>query len=193
MFDDVNNALLEKKNDKAIEKIVIETGYNKFVQLANQLEVSDYVKAKVAVDMIIQLKDICKNIELQRKDFVKNIMKRKTNVNNKSKDLINHLNEIEKTIRDKLDVYYKSVKETVSPQLFLSQSKIEATEGTATTKEVWKWELEDKRNIPREYLMIDEKALDKAIKSGIRHIEGIRIYSEQETKFRKRNGEQNGK
>ena len=45
----------------------------------------------------------------------------------------------------------------------------------------WKWELMNRAVVPDEYLMLDEKAVNAAVKAGIRQIVGIRIFEAEDT------------
>jgi hypothetical protein len=56
--------------------------------------------------------------------------------------------------------------------------------GSASVKMEWTWEQVDLGKVPRSYLMIDIKAVDAAIKSGIRDIPGIRIFEQPKVMVR---------
>ncbi len=65
------------------------------------------------------------------------------------------------------------------------QSTIVRTEaGSATQRKVWKHEITDEGQVPREYLMIDEAKVRQAVKQGVREIPGVRIYEHTEIAFR---------
>lgn len=53
--------------------------------------------------------------------------------------------------------------------------------GTSHIRKEWIFEITDPKKIPREYMKVDEQAIRKAVKAGIREIVGVRIY--QETKI----------
>ena len=50
--------------------------------------------------------------------------------------------------------------------------------GSTTTREIRKWEVEDKTKVPPEYLIVDEKAIGKLVRAGIPSIPGIKIWTE---------------
>ena len=50
---------------------------------------------------------------------------------------------------------------------------------------VWRHEVIDAAAVPREYLMVDDKAITAAVKAGIRAIPGVRIYEEAEMRVRR--------
>lgn len=58
------------------------------------------------------------------------------------------------------------------------QDPVRTESGSASTRMAWTWEADHIQSdmVPREYLMIDPKAVDAAVKAGIRKISGIRIY-----------------
>ncbi len=51
--------------------------------------------------------------------------------------------------------------------------------GSASIKTYWTWELVDINKVPREYMELNEKAVNMAVKMGIREIPGIRIFQTQ--------------
>jgi hypothetical protein len=50
---------------------------------------------------------------------------------------------------------------------------------------VWKHEVIDASAVPRNYLMVDDKALTAAVKAGIRIIPGVRVFEEAEMRVRR--------
>lgn len=56
--------------------------------------------------------------------------------------------------------------------------------GTSHIRKEWTFEITEPWSVPREYMKIDEQAIRKAIKAGIREIAGVRIYQETKTVFR---------
>ena len=57
-------------------------------------------------------------------------------------------------------------------------------EGTGSVAKRWKHRVVDADQVPREYLMVDEKKIAAAVKDGIRSIAGVEIYEDQEVRFR---------
>lgn len=49
-----------------------------------------------------------------------------------------------------------------------------------TARAVWKFEVQDLKLIPREYFVLDEKLVRRAVMSGLRSIPGIRIFEEEQ-------------
>lgn len=63
---------------------------------------------------------------------------------------------------------------------------VQADYGTASIKQVWVHEIVDEQQIPREYLMVDEKKIAAVVKAGIRNIPGVRIYQTDQLAVRAR-------
>lgn len=62
--------------------------------------------------------------------------------------------------------------------------KISVADGVSTTELVWSYKIEDEAIIPRNWLVIDERAIKQSIKAGIRAIPGVKIYSEEVKRYR---------
>ena len=56
--------------------------------------------------------------------------------------------------------------------------------GSASQRKVWTFEVVNEAEVPREYLMVDEKKVRDSVRMGTRNIEGIRIFEEVTTVFR---------
>ena len=56
--------------------------------------------------------------------------------------------------------------------------------GSASLRKVWSWKLVDFTTVPDEYKVINDKAINQAVKGGMRHINGIEIYEESQTVIR---------
>jgi len=59
-----------------------------------------------------------------------------------------------------------------------------AESGSAHTRKIWVWELEDFSKVSDEFKSLNEVALNKAIRAGIRSLDGIRIFEKETTQFR---------
>jgi len=56
--------------------------------------------------------------------------------------------------------------------------------GNTHIKKVWKFEVTDAAAVPVGYLVVDEKKISQAIKDGMRDIQGVRIYQENQVAVR---------
>jgi len=71
--------------------------------------------------------------------------------------------------------------EAIAPLPLMAQSNtvVSETGAKATGKKVWDFEIEDEAKVPRGYLMLDEKGVRNAIRTGIRTIPGLKIYQKE--------------
>ncbi len=69
-----------------------------------------------------------------------------------------------------------------NPEKIEKMSRGEAA--TSTVMKVWKWEIQNEKEIPREHLMIDEKKINKLVKAGLRDIPGLRIFETESMSIR---------
>lgn len=51
--------------------------------------------------------------------------------------------------------------------------------GSTTTRMVWKFQIRNPADVPRQYLVVDEKAIRAAVAAGVRQIPGVDIYEEE--------------
>lgn len=58
--------------------------------------------------------------------------------------------------------------------------------GTSSTKWMWKHKVTDETLVPRQYLMVDEQAIKRAVAEGARDIAGVAIYEEESLAVRVR-------
>ena len=66
------------------------------------------------------------------------------------------------------------------------QKTVRADLGTVTAKKKWTYEIEDEDLIPRDYLMVNEKKIAAVVRAGVRQIQGVRIYQEDDLQIRAR-------
>lgn len=55
---------------------------------------------------------------------------------------------------------------------------------TASVSRIWKGEVIDPAQVPRQFLMVNQNAIDAAIKGGVREIPGVRIFEDVRTAIR---------
>ena len=58
--------------------------------------------------------------------------------------------------------------------------KINQSSETSVVRQVWSFRVTDISKVPAEFLLINEKAVREAIRSGVREISGISIFSESQ-------------
>jgi hypothetical protein len=60
---------------------------------------------------------------------------------------------------------------------------VRSEDGTATAVKTWTFKVVEPFAVPREYLIVDEKLIRKAVKDGIRQIPGVEIFEETDIRF----------
>ncbi len=61
-----------------------------------------------------------------------------------------------------------------------AKATVKTTSGSFTVKKVWTAEVIDESQVPREYLIVDQKKLNAVVKAGVRAIPGVKIYEKSE-------------
>lgn len=72
------------------------------------------------------------------------------------------------------------------PILKQDKAKIAGEAATAHSKEYWNYRITKMETVPRQFLMINEKAIRQAIKNGERNIPGLEIFKEVKAQVRAR-------
>lgn len=62
------------------------------------------------------------------------------------------------------------------PDAILPKTGIRTSGALASQKKTWDFEITDEQKVPRLFLMVNEKAIGAAVRSGVRTIEGVRIF-----------------
>ena len=55
---------------------------------------------------------------------------------------------------------------------------------TTTVKKVWKAEVINETEVPREYLTVNQVVINQAVRDGVRKIPGVRIYQDEQISIR---------
>jgi len=74
--------------------------------------------------------------------------------------------------------------EITAPAVPKTDNVVRSQAGTAHVRQDWKFAIENVAAVPREYLMVDERAIREAVKNGVREIPGVRVFQETKTVFR---------
>jgi hypothetical protein len=149
-------------------------------------------------------KEMGKHVEAMRKKQIDPLRKIIAAVNDKSKDITDPLEEAEAIIKKKTSEYQlmldKKRSEEIERQNEIAKvlgdtapvfvPQIEKTlrgDGViAYTKTEKKFRVKEALEVPRQFLQVNESAIEMAIKQGCTQIPGIEIYEEQKTVLRSR-------
>lgn len=74
--------------------------------------------------------------------------------------------------------------QVVAPILPEAPAVIRTEAGSASQRKEWKFTVVDPQAVPREYLIVDERAIREAVRRGVRQILGVEIFEQTKTIFR---------
>lgn len=166
---------------------------------------SDYVKAG---DLLKVIQNRIKAVEDKRKDYTKPLDEMKKKIMADFQSISKPLEEFVAEVKTKMTNWYRADQKRKDEE----QAKLEAeamakakAEGksevevaivneevktqrgdvaTTTVKKVWKAEIMDETLVPREYLVVDQVAINKAVRDGVRSIPGVKIYQDEQISIR---------
>ena len=187
-FDTIN-AEIETSEVFALEKVE-ETltaciDLDHFVKSSHDYEVKDRESAQQCLSMSLQARKMRQALDKTRAEIVRPHFDFQRAVNKLSRSFENTLEEIEKLLTFKINKWLEKNKEAEPAEIINHGMKVE--DGSLSKKQTWHFEIEKEDIVPREFLSIDEKKIQLAIKNGVRNIEGVRIYEKMELDLRVKN------
>lgn len=188
-FEEITNQIIKKpKNnfdiESAVKKLKLEIDIEPLLELSNDYQITDKDSAKNALSMSLQSRKIKKALDQSRMEIIRPHLDFQRAINKIVKDYTTKLEEIEKNLKKKLDSWLKA--QSTFEQDF-SNLVIQVEDGNLKAKKEWNFYIEDFDQIPKNYLVVDEKKIKEAIKAGIRNIPGIKILEEETTSMRTKN------
>jgi len=177
-----------KGRSKAIEnlRVLIVQPLNDQVKKINnmfksQIEPLDRIEADVKRAIVVYrsmqeaiLKNEQDRLEKERRDEMERLERERI----AAAEANAPLEEIQAIEAKQEDVALKPV--TIEPM----HTSVRSTSGSMSAKKIWKFELTDGEQVPREYMMVNETAIRRAILDGVREIPGVRIYQEESISIR---------
>lgn len=200
-----------KERDVEVESVV--RSLDELKQEVNSLVIDDEAGYARASEILAQIARLKKRLEERRQFFVKPLNDQVKRINNLFKSLQEPLDRMDKKLRDAISDYRRQMEqkkreeeeflrkkreilarlaekkgETVAPPPPVETMPIPAAvrteNGLVTTRKVWTFRVIDESLIPREYLVLDESRVRKAIAAGVREIPGLEIYQHEEVVVR---------
>ena len=62
---------------------------------------------------------------------------------------------------------------------FQQSKNVHSNSGSINVKKVWKFKVIDPNKVPKQYLIVDEKIIRRDVRAGVRSIDGVEIYEEE--------------
>lgn len=166
-----NQEFLMKKEFMALEivstEVVNQSQEVKFIE--NEQE------QKYALKVLGNIRKTRKEIDGKRKAVTKEARAFTSDVNEKAKEMMEPLQELESKLEQMIFAYTTNQIELKGEDYSFSDPVVRSNGTSMFIKEKGYWEVEDISKVPREYLKLDEKKIDQAVDFGIEDIEGIKI------------------
>jgi len=168
------------------------------VRRAESYEVETKENVEEASNYLLKIREVEKAIEAKRLEFTKPINQSLKAINSTFKELSSPLEKARKLLTDKILDWRRKEQERIAaeeakrmeevrklqskgievPELPTIE-KTEATIGKAQARKVWTFMVEDFSKVPDIYKMINNVAVNDAIRNGHRIIQGLKIYQEE--------------
>ncbi len=74
----------------------------------------------------------------------------------------------------------------VAPTMQEQAKTVHSDMGAVSAKMVWDFEIVDEDKVPRNFMIVNEKAIRAAVKAGVRNIPGVKVYQKEELAVRAR-------
>ena len=162
-------------------------------QQAEAIQVTTTEQEEQAYTALTQIKQAIKTIESKRKEITTPLNASLKATNAMFKKLSAPFVEADRIVRDKVMDFRQAQEEKAYKELErrqkiqaaheakghetheITQPIVEVAKTTVTSKR-WTFEVVDVNKVPREYLVLDNTAVNKAIRNGVREIDGLDIF-----------------
>jgi len=172
------------------------------LEYTKRLEVLNKIDAQHAIDSIAKAKTLRDNINRKKLEITKDSRDFQKKINGIANGFLEPLFLVEEMIMQKISNWRETeeiaqkAEEANLAQLeefglapvytFEDLSVVRSDCGTVKVTEGYSFALQDKNLVPLEYLQLDEKRINLAIKNGIRCIPGLKIEKVTKTSMRRK-------
>ena len=178
------NEAIPYSAEQAVAKLRESVNIDGLVKQAEGYEIENVETATNALSMALQARKLVSALIDSKKEITKPQLDFQRAVNKLVADYTEKLQAIENNLKDKIETWI----DTSTEQGFTSGlDSIQVPDGSLKRVTTWEFDIEDTASIPFEYICADIEAIQKAVKGGVRHIPGVKIYTKQEVKLRVKN------
>ena len=170
--------------EQAAQKLRASIDIMPLVKMAEGYEIYTVEGATEALSMALQARKLATAMIESKKEITRPQLDFQKAINKLAGDYIEKLTAIEKRLTVKLEQW---IEESTDSAYSSGLDAIQVTDGSLKRVNTWCFEVENSPDIPIEYRCVDREGIEKAIKSGIRHIPGVKIFQKQEIKLRVKN------
>jgi len=180
-IDIVQNPHIKNCELIASEKIIKSTvDLVPFIEASENFQVTSKVTAEICLSMCLQARKMRQSLDRSRTEIIKPHIDFQKAVNKMSKDYETTLFDIEKSLSNKVIFWLEN------PACF-DIEKLSVDDGCLSKKMIIDYEVMDETLIEREFLTVDTKKIELAIKNGVSIIEGVRIFERYKIDLRIKN------
>lgn len=176
--------LLPMSAQSALDEIKSKIDIQPLVKQAEGYEIANVEQATQALSMALQARKLVTALIDSKKEITKPQLDFQRAVNKLVADYTEKLQSIENGLKDKIEVW---IDESTEQGFTSGLDSIQVPDGSLKRVTTWEYDVEDSSEIPFEYMTPDIEGITKAIKGGVRHIPGVKIYTKQEVKLRVKN------
>ena len=180
---------IEILDEKTLEQTFRGFALESIENMVCDLIITNNSSAKQAVSMALQARKMKKAISDKKDELLEPLKSFQKHVTLNSSCLIKKLEKLEETLTEKIEAWIEE--QNKSP--FTHIEKIDVEDGSMNYKYDYEFKVENINEVPFKFLKVDEKAVNKALKSGMRSIPGLDIYETYYATFRVKNSENNAK
>ena len=189
---------MSTKEDKALDE-KIKKDSRSIVQISSRADKVAIIKSETdltkAVEFLVQVKNRLKEHEEERQSYTKPINESLKRLNSRFKELTEPLKNAERAVKDAILTYKREKEEQRQIDEAKLQKKngnkdialatvvpdiIESKSGEIRTRKTWTFKVVDEKTIPRDYMILDERKVKEAIRSGERKIKGLEIFQQED-------------
>lgn len=172
-----------KEEDKKVKALISYS--KKYFKIKKKEDLID------ATDLAVKIKIKIRELEEERKEYVGPLNQTVKKLNTAFKELTKPLGEVETHIKNEINIFREKEEQirikkeqelqeieqdnelTITPSI---PDTIESNFGESRSVKRWTFDVIQKDKMPLEYLIPDEKKINKEVKKGIRNIPGLNIY-----------------
>ncbi len=168
---------MEQNDHLDLEVAKIQTDVLPVVSAAEKYEIIDQETLEGGINFLGKVKEAHDRVERTRKFFTKPLLDLKKTYDEKFTPTIDQLEAAEKMLKKKMVDYRLTLPENAPVA-----KTTKTADAKATFVKVWKFRVSEPERVPPEYLMVDEKKIDRVVKAGMRNIPGVEIWEDEEVR-----------
>ena len=208
-MENQTQTLIKVNPQADLEVMNFYTEAQKLLEYANTRVIASAEDTKSATNDLSLIAKLKKSMEAKRKDYLFPFQEHVKEVNEAYKILMLPVEQADKVTREKMSVYMREQARKQAEQEEINRLRMEAARkeaalnngeikepvnlvevieiskkvntdiGSLGTMKIKKWEVVNIKEVPVEYLRVDEVAIGKLVRAGIKNINGIRIWEEE--------------